>query len=87
MPASANPKLISPAAAAALVQSGQTLATCGFVGIGFPENLAVALEAHFNETGLPRDLTLVYAAGQGDGQQTQFEHGRRSFQDGRMWFR
>ena len=60
-------KVISPRAAAALVQSGQTLATCGFVGIGFPENLAVALKEQFNEIGLPRDLTLVFGAGQGDG--------------------
>ena len=69
-----HPKVISARAAATLVQSGQTLATCGFVGIGFPENLAVALEAHFNETGLPRDLTLVFAAGQGDGKDRGLNH-------------
>jgi propionate CoA-transferase len=74
MPANAHPKLITPAAAAALVQSGQTLATCGFVGIGFPENLAVALETHFNETGQPRDLTLVFGAGQGDGKDRGLNH-------------
>lgn len=67
-------KVISARAAAALVQSGQTLATCGFVGIGFPENLAVALETHFNETGLPRDLTLVFGAGQGDGKDRGLNH-------------
>jgi len=67
-------KVISPRAAAALVQSGQTLATCGFVGIGFPENLAVALKEHFNETGLPRDLTLVFGAGQGDGKDRGLNH-------------
>ena len=70
----AHTKVISARAAAALVQSGQTLATCGFVGIGFPENLAVALEAHFNETGLPRDLTLVFGAGQGDGKDRGLNH-------------
>ena len=67
-------KVISARAAAALVQSGQTLATCGFVGIGFPENLAIALEAHFNDTGLPRDLTLVFGAGQGDGKDRGLNH-------------
>ncbi len=70
----AHTKVISARAAAALVESGQTLATCGFVGIGFPENLAVALEAHFNETGLPRDLTLVFGAGQGDGKDRGLNH-------------
>jgi propionate CoA-transferase len=70
----AHTKVISARAAAALVQSGQTLATCGFVGIGFPENLAVALEEHFNETGLPRDLTLVFGAGQGDGKDRGLNH-------------
>ena len=67
-------KVISPRAAAALVQSGQTLATCGFVGIGFPENLAVALKEQFNEIGLPRDLTLVFGAGQGDGKDRGLNH-------------
>ncbi len=67
-------KVISAAAAATLVQSGQTLATCGFVGIGFPENLAVALEARYNETGLPKDLTLVFGAGQGDGKDRGLNH-------------
>ena len=67
-------KVISPAAAASIVLSGQTLATCGFVGIGFPENLAVALEAHYNATGLPRDLTLVFGAGQGDGKDRGLNH-------------
>ena len=67
-------KRISPAEAAALVESGQTLATCGFVGIGFPENLAVALEEHFKQTELPRDLTLVFGAGQGDGKDRGLNH-------------
>jgi propionate CoA-transferase len=67
-------KVISPAAAATLVDSGATLATCGFVGIGFPENLAVALEQHYLESGLPRDLTLVFGAGQGDGKERGLNH-------------
>ncbi len=42
---------------------GDTVATSGFVGVGFPQELAVALERCFAETGSPKDLTLVYAAG------------------------
>jgi propionate CoA-transferase len=60
-------KVVTAAEALALVQDGDTVASSGFVGIGFAENLAVALEQRFMAEGSPRGLTLVYAAGQGDG--------------------
>src|SRR3954454_25387897 len=60
-------KVITADAAAELVLAGDTMATTGFVGTGFPEELALALERRFLDTGEPRDLTLVFAAGQGDG--------------------
>lgn len=60
-------KQISAAAAAELVRDGDTVTTSGFVGIGVPEELLVALETRFVETAHPRDLTLFFAAGQGDG--------------------
>ncbi len=62
-------KVISPSAAAALVKTGDTLTTSGFVGIGVPDELLIALEKRFVETGQPRDLTLFFAAGQGDGKE------------------
>src|SRR6201989_3015372 len=60
-------KVTSVAGAVAVVQSGDAICTSGFVGIGVPDALLVALERRFVETGEPRDLTLLFAAGQGDG--------------------
>ncbi|MDH5208631.1 MAG: malonate decarboxylase subunit alpha, partial [Burkholderiaceae bacterium] len=75
-------KIVSAREAVQLVHDGDTVATTGFVGIGFPENIAVALEQRFLESsekdpdgiGRPEGLTLVYAAGQGDGKERGLNH-------------
>jgi len=72
---SARPgKVVTAAEAVQLLSDGDTLATGGFVGIGFPENLAVALEQRFLATQSPKGLSLVYAAGQGDGKTRGLNH-------------
>ncbi|MCB1958010.1 MAG: acyl CoA:acetate/3-ketoacid CoA transferase, partial [Rhodocyclaceae bacterium] len=75
-------KVVSAAEAVQLIRSHDTVATGGFVGIGFAEGIAVALEERFlaearareDGMGYPRDLTLVYAAGQGDGKSRGLNH-------------
>lgn len=67
-------KVISASEAAAMIENGSTVAIGGFVGCAHPEGLTAAVETHFLENGTPRDLTLVYAAGQGDGKTLGLNH-------------
>ncbi|MGZ3295274.1 MAG: acyl CoA:acetate/3-ketoacid CoA transferase, partial [Xanthobacteraceae bacterium] len=75
-------KIVTAAEAVRLIRDGDTVATGGFVGIGFAEEIALALEEFYLESegdapytqGKPRNLTLVYAAGQGDGKDRGLNH-------------
>ena len=67
-------KVVSAKEAVALIHTGDTLATSGFVGIGFAEALAIALRERFEREQAPQALTLLYAAGQGDGKERGLNH-------------
>ncbi len=67
-------KIVQAEDAVRLIGDGDTVATGGFVGIGFPEEIAIALETYFRDQGRPRNLTLLYAAGQGDGGDRGLNH-------------
>ncbi len=60
-------KFISSVEAAAMIEDGSMLATGGFVGAGVAEEIYTELEKRYLETGTPKNLKLMYTAGQGDG--------------------
>ncbi len=67
-------KQISAEHAAQLIPDNATLATGGFIGIGFAEGIAKAIEQRFLQDKHPQKLSLIYAAGQGDAQQRGLNH-------------
>jgi propionate CoA-transferase len=75
-------KVVPAHDAVRLIGHGDTVATGGFIGTGFAEGIAVALEELYLDTDMtkfrsrskPGDLTLVYAAGQGDGRDRGLNH-------------
>lgn len=66
--------LLTPEEAVKLVKDNDTVATSGFVASGCPEVLEKALEERFLAEGSPKNLTLYYAAGQGNRDGSAVEH-------------
>jgi propionate CoA-transferase len=67
-------KVVPAETAVRAIADGSTVATGGFVGTGFPEEVAIALEKYFLQKQRPQNLTVVYAAGQGDGKSRGLNH-------------
>lgn len=61
-------KIISAAQAVSHIKDGDTIGVNGFAfGFGFAEEVAKAMEDRFLESQSPKDLTLLFASGCGDG--------------------
>ena len=67
-------KILTAREAMDLVPDGATVATGGFIGASFAEELALELENRFLETGHPRDLSLIFCAAQGDRKDKGLNH-------------
>jgi propionate CoA-transferase len=62
-------KVISADDAVALIRDGDVVASSGYGGNGNPEALFTSIERRFLAGNGPRNLTLVWAGGQGDGKE------------------
>ncbi len=60
-------KVVTAAEAIAIVRDGDTLCCSGFGSNGVPVELILALEQRFLENAEPRNLTLLFGGGPGDG--------------------
>ena len=67
-------KIVSVSEAVQIIKDGDTVGLGGFVGSGFAEEVAIALENRFLETGLPKNLTIYFAAGVGDSVDRGINH-------------
>ncbi|MTK14200.1 MAG: acyl CoA:acetate/3-ketoacid CoA transferase [Clostridiaceae bacterium] len=67
-------KVISKEQAVDLIKNDDTVAVGGFIGCGHPEEITMEIERKFLKTQTPKNLTLVYAAGQGDSKERGLNH-------------
>jgi propionate CoA-transferase len=56
------------------IKDGDCVAFSGFVGAAHAEEITKTIQEEFLSCGHPRDLALVYAAGQGDGSDRGLNH-------------
>lgn len=67
-------KIVSAQEAVNHINNGDTIAFGGFVATAIPEEIFEAIETNFLAKKHPRDLTIMYAAGQGDSDKRGLNH-------------
>ncbi|MEG0093117.1 MAG: acyl CoA:acetate/3-ketoacid CoA transferase [Erysipelotrichaceae bacterium] len=60
-------KIMTLEQAVSMIPDGSTLGIGGFIGSGHPQEFSVGIEEAFLKSGHPRDLTIMFSAGIGDG--------------------
>jgi len=67
-------KVISADQAAALIKDGATIGFSALLIAGWPEEIGIAIEKRFLETGHPAGLTIVHGSGIGDWKMRGMQH-------------
>ena len=62
-------KIATADEAVSVIKEGDVMAAAGFVGNGTPEELLIALEKRYLETGKPSSTTLLFSSGLGDAKE------------------
>jgi len=57
-----------------MIKPGDTVAFGGFLGAAHPEEITKTIKEEFLEHGLPNDLTVIFAAAQGDSGERGLNH-------------
>lgn len=67
-------KVMSRDKAVKLIKDGSTVAVGGFVGCAHPEDITSEIEEEYIKNHTPKNLTLIFAAGQGDSADKGLNH-------------
>lgn len=67
-------KFIKAKDVASLIHNGACVGIGGFIGTGVAEEIHIEIEKNFLETSLPKDLTIIYSGGVGDGKGKGLNH-------------
>jgi propionate CoA-transferase len=62
-------KIATADEAISIIKDGDVMAAAGFVGNGTPEELLIALQRRYLETGKPNKITLLFSSGLGDAKE------------------